>query len=233
MAKESTKPPFVSTTLGYFTVTVLASLLVGVLLKIDDEVRAKKREVPPSTVTPPAAVVAPAAMAQSDQQEKKKEHRGKSKNTFPRRRDKSMTQEENQKPADLDAEATETESEPRDGVVSTPAGSSDASNFPNTERIEPTPSVAHWPPPLVLVTQYKPEYPRLAWDARIGGTVKVSIGVAADGSVHDVQGMGNPILLDAVKNVIRKWRYEPNPGSEGKLIWEDRSFTFKRYPDPF
>lgn len=56
-----------------------------------------------------------------------------------------------------------------------------------------------------------PEYPELARRLSIKGVARVQIKISAGGDVTDVKEVGgNPVLLDALKRAVRKWKYEPS-----------------------
>jgi TonB family protein len=55
-----------------------------------------------------------------------------------------------------------------------------------------------------------PEYPELARKANIQGVARVLLTVAADGRVVAVKELGgNPVLVDALEQAVRKRKYEP------------------------
>lgn len=55
-----------------------------------------------------------------------------------------------------------------------------------------------------------PNYPELAKRMRIGGTVRVAVTVAADGSVTEAKTVsGNRILAPAAEEAIKKWKFAP------------------------
>jgi TonB family protein len=55
-----------------------------------------------------------------------------------------------------------------------------------------------------------PEYPELARKANIQGAARVLLTVAADGRVVSVKELGgNPVLVAALVQAVRKWKYEP------------------------
>ncbi|HET9165524.1 MAG TPA: energy transducer TonB [Candidatus Angelobacter sp.] len=54
-----------------------------------------------------------------------------------------------------------------------------------------------------------PEYPELARKMNIQGVARVLLTVTADGRVVGVKELGgNPVLVAALAQVVRKWRYE-------------------------
>jgi len=61
-----------------------------------------------------------------------------------------------------------------------------------------------------LRTGMPPEYPDLARRMNIRGVAQVEATVAPDGSVTQVKELGgNPVLLDALRRAVKKWKYEP------------------------
>jgi periplasmic protein TonB len=62
----------------------------------------------------------------------------------------------------------------------------------------------------LLVVQVKPQYPRLAMQARVQGTVVLQAVIGKDGAVHDLQVIsGHPLLAPAAIEAVRQWRYRP------------------------
>src|SRR5208282_5574735 len=71
-------------------------------------------------------------------------------------------------------------------------------------------------------TTVTPSYPELARRMKIAGVVKVQVTVAADGTVKDTRLLGgHPILVNAVIDAVKRWRFET--GSETK---ENLEFRF-------
>lgn len=61
-----------------------------------------------------------------------------------------------------------------------------------------------------LLHRVQPEYPVLARDQRISGTVVLEANVGTDGAVRSVQVISGPVLLvPAATNAVRQWRYAP------------------------
>jgi TonB family protein len=55
-----------------------------------------------------------------------------------------------------------------------------------------------------------PEYPELARKMKIEGIARVLLTVNSDGTVVKVKDLGgNPVLVDALAQAARKWKYEP------------------------
>lgn len=65
-----------------------------------------------------------------------------------------------------------------------------------------------------LKSSSPPEYPELAKRMNIRGIARVELTVAPDGTVRNVKELGgNPVLVDALKRAVSKWRYEPAENS--------------------
>ena len=59
-------------------------------------------------------------------------------------------------------------------------------------------------------TKVAPVYPELARRMNITGTVKVLVVVSANGSLKDTKVVGgNPLLVNAAMDALKKWRFEP------------------------
>ena len=60
-----------------------------------------------------------------------------------------------------------------------------------------------------LKVSVPPEYPELARKMNIQGVARVLLTVAADGRVLGVKELGgNPVLVAALSQAVRKWKYE-------------------------
>ena len=58
-----------------------------------------------------------------------------------------------------------------------------------------------------------PEYPELARRMNIQGQARVLLTISPDGRVMDVKELGgNPVLLSALVQAVKKWRYERADG---------------------
>jgi TonB family protein len=63
-----------------------------------------------------------------------------------------------------------------------------------------------------LKTKVIPEYPELARRVNIRGAVRLELQVLPDGHVKEVKVLGgNPVLVQAAVEAVRKWRYSPAP----------------------
>jgi TonB family protein len=64
-----------------------------------------------------------------------------------------------------------------------------------------------------------PEYPRLARDMNIRGTVRLEVAVNSNGAVKsvDVKG-GSPVLAQSAQNAVRGWRWEKTDHETTELV---------------
>lgn len=61
-----------------------------------------------------------------------------------------------------------------------------------------------------LIRRVQPEYPALAKQARVQGTVLLRAVIDRDGTIQDLQVIsGHPLLVQAAINAVRHWRYRP------------------------
>jgi protein TonB len=61
-----------------------------------------------------------------------------------------------------------------------------------------------------LIRRVQPEYPALAKQARIQGTVVLRAVINREGTIQDLQVVsGHPLLVQAAINAVRQWRYRP------------------------
>jgi len=61
-----------------------------------------------------------------------------------------------------------------------------------------------------LINRVQPQYPEVARNINLSGTVKAEAVVASNGAVKslEVKG-GNPLLIRAAQNAIYKWKWAP------------------------
>jgi len=60
-----------------------------------------------------------------------------------------------------------------------------------------------------LISRVEPQYPDLARQARIQGTVRLQAVIATDGTVSKLEVVsGHPLLVQAALDAVRKWRYQ-------------------------
>ena len=61
-----------------------------------------------------------------------------------------------------------------------------------------------------LVKVISPKYPKAALIARVEGVVVLEATVTVNGTVEDIRAIsGPPILVNAAKDAVKQWRYEP------------------------
>jgi periplasmic protein TonB len=61
-----------------------------------------------------------------------------------------------------------------------------------------------------LIQRVKPDYPLIARQMHLSGTVRLRAIIATDGSVQNLEVLsGHPILVRAAKDAVRQWRYRP------------------------
>lgn len=65
-----------------------------------------------------------------------------------------------------------------------------------------------------IKVRVEPEYPQLARQMHMTGTVKIEVIVAANGTVKSTRVLGgHPLLVQSAEQAIKRWRYEPGPES--------------------
>jgi len=70
-----------------------------------------------------------------------------------------------------------------------------------------------------VVSKISPQYPTLARDIHIGGTVRVEAVVAPNGHVRTVEIVGgHPLLAQAAAHAVSQWRWEPAKSESRQLI---------------
>jgi len=61
-----------------------------------------------------------------------------------------------------------------------------------------------------LIHRVQPEYPPLARQARIQGTVVLRAVISREGRIENLQVLsGHPLLVPAALAAVRQWRYRP------------------------
>lgn len=111
-------------------------------------------------------------------------------------------------PATKDGQAVETTAVVEVGF-SLPTGSAPASGVPGG-----LPNVTS---PIVL-QRVPPVYPALARQARVSGTVRVSVRIGQDGRVLETQRVsGPPLLTQAAQEAVLQWVFQP-PMKDGQAI---------------
>jgi protein TonB len=62
----------------------------------------------------------------------------------------------------------------------------------------------------LLIHRIEPEYPALARQARVEGTVELHAVIARDGTIEFLEALnGHPLLVKAALDAVRQWRYRP------------------------
>jgi TonB family protein len=70
----------------------------------------------------------------------------------------------------------------------------------------------------------QPAYPELARKNNIQGSTRLQLAIAADGSVKDIKVLGgNPVLVQASVEAVKKWKYEAASGESTAFV----KFDFK------
>jgi periplasmic protein TonB len=61
-----------------------------------------------------------------------------------------------------------------------------------------------------LIYRLQPQYPALARQARVQGTVVLRAVISRDGRIENLQVIsGHPLLLKSAEDAVRQWRYRP------------------------
>jgi TonB family protein len=61
-----------------------------------------------------------------------------------------------------------------------------------------------------LINQVRPEYPPLAKQARVQGTVTFGVTIAKDGTIANLNLIsGPPLLVQAAQQAVQQWQYKP------------------------
>lgn len=87
-----------------------------------------------------------------------------------------------------------------------------------------------------LIHKVDPEYPALARQARIQGTVRFDATIGKNGHIDNLQLVsGHPLLVAAATEAVKQWVYKPtllngNPTEVATTI--DVTFTLNGVPPP-
>jgi periplasmic protein TonB len=77
-----------------------------------------------------------------------------------------------------------------------------------------------------IKSRVDPEYPAMARQMKLVGTVKVDVFIDTGGKVEKVQVVrGNPLLTSAAATALKRWTFSPFT-SEGKAVKTIAGFTF-------
>ena len=64
-----------------------------------------------------------------------------------------------------------------------------------------------------------PTYPEVAKRMRLVGRVKVQIVIGADGKIKETSFVGgHPVLVNAVEETLKSWKYAPGSGETTALL---------------
>jgi TonB family protein len=73
--------------------------------------------------------------------------------------------------------------------------------------------------PRKVISNPAPPYPEMAKQFHLEGSVKVQAVIAADGRIKSTRVIGgHPVLVDAVKEALKKWRYAPASGESTTIL---------------
>jgi TonB family protein len=77
--------------------------------------------------------------------------------------------------------------------------------------------------PRKLIFKESPRYPLMLKEAHIGGIVRLEIVISAKGNVDSISALGgNPVLVEAASNAVKKWKYQPGDADTKTQV----EFTF-------
>ena len=69
------------------------------------------------------------------------------------------------------------------------------------------------------ISSPSPIYPELARQVRLAGSVKVQVIIAADGKIKSIKVIGgHPLLVDAVQDALKGWKYAPATGETTTIL---------------
>jgi TonB family protein len=78
--------------------------------------------------------------------------------------------------------------------------------------------VSHADALAAALTKVTPEYPMMARQLKISGSVELEANVAEDGTVESVHIVsGNPVLTKPAADAVKKWKFKPFT-SDGKPV---------------
>jgi TonB family protein len=70
-----------------------------------------------------------------------------------------------------------------------------------------------------VLSKVAPTYPDLARKTNIHGAVKLGVVIAPDGRVESTRVIGgNPVLIQAALDAVRKWKYEAGPQRTNEVV---------------
>ncbi len=115
------------------------------------------------------------------------------------------------------------------------------SNSPDPRDLTPPPAPKPGPQAVrptgtlqrgVLIYHVNPEYPELAREQNVQGTVKLEVTIGVTGTVRSVVAVSGPgLLIEAARSAVRQWRYTPSL-LDGKPfeLQEEVSVVFQLQP---
>lgn len=78
---------------------------------------------------------------------------------------------------------------------------------------------AAWSAELRLVAHEEPDYPQLAWTARVQGRVELTYTIGADGVPQAIEVVtGHPLLLPSATANLKSWRFAGDPTAERRRV---------------
>jgi periplasmic protein TonB len=81
---------------------------------------------------------------------------------------------------------------------------------PEVSGPEPKPARISEVSPGVLIYKVNPQYPPAARNARVQGAVVMHAIIGTDGTIQQLRVIsGNPLLVNAAMDAVKKWRYRP------------------------
>jgi TonB family protein len=70
-----------------------------------------------------------------------------------------------------------------------------------------------------VTERHEPQYPTLAANMSLHGTVKLNVRIAPDGSVCAVEYVGgHPVLAQAAEDAVKIWKFEPAAKESGQIV---------------
>ena len=70
-----------------------------------------------------------------------------------------------------------------------------------------------------LISSQQPEYPQIARQMNLHGTVKVKVWITPQGAVRRSEYVGgHPLLAQATIDSLKDWKYEPTPHETTAVI---------------
>lgn len=74
-------------------------------------------------------------------------------------------------------------------------------------------------PDRKVISKVSPTYPELAKRMHLQGSVKLEVGVKADGNVKSTRVIGgNPVLIQAAADAVSKWKFEVTQGETVEIV---------------